>query len=63
MTVAVTAVLGTTNVSVLKALDSGVFAVSATDAPFSSETKDLIEFGGVASVIFEDAPQVGVRGE
>ena len=56
--VAATAVLGTTNVSVIGALDSGVFGVGATRAPFTPETKDLIEFGGVASVLFEDAPQV-----
>ena len=56
--VAATAVLGTTNVSVLGALDSGVFGADATDAPFTPETKDMIEFGGVASVLFEDAPQV-----
>ena len=58
MAVALASVLGTTNVSVLGALDSGVFRVSATQAPFAPETKDLIEFGGVASVLFEDAPQV-----
>ena len=58
LVVAATAVLGTTNVSVLGALDSGVFRVGATQAPFASETKDMIEFGGVASVLFEDAPQV-----
>ena len=58
LVVAATAVLGTTNVSVLGALDSGVFNVDATVAPFTPETKDMIEFGGVASVLFEDAPQV-----
>lgn len=56
--VAVTAVLGTTNVSVLSVLGSGVFAVSGTQAPLSRDTEDLISFGGVASVLFEDVPQV-----
>ena len=55
--VAVAAVLGATNVSVLNALGSEVFGVAATCAPFSSETEDLISFGGVASVLFEDVPQ------
>ena len=58
VTVALTAVLGTTNVSVIGALDSGVLGVDATKAPFTPETRDLIEFGGVASVLFEDVPQV-----
>lgn len=58
MAVALTAVLGTTNVSVLNVLGSEVFDIEATRAPFSAETKDLIEFGGVASVLFEDVPQV-----
>ena len=52
------AVLGTTNVSVLGALGSGVFNVDATKAPLSQDARDLIDFGGVASVMFEDAPQV-----
>ena len=56
--VAVTAVLGTTNASVLSVLGSGVFAVSGTQAPLSRDTEDLISFGGVASVLFEDVPQV-----
>ena len=56
--VSVMAVLGTTNVSVLGAMDSGVFGVQATSAPISRDTRDLIDFGGVASVLFEDAPQV-----
>lgn len=55
--VAVTAVLGTTNVSVLGVLNSSVFDVEATNAPITRDTGDLIDFGGVASVLFEDAPQ------
>ena len=59
--VAGVAVLGTTNVSVLNVLSSEVFNVDATKAPLSRDTRDLIDFGGVASVLFEDAPQVSGR--
>ena len=58
ISVAAAAVLGTTNVSVLKVMGSEVFRVRATQAPLSRDTVDLIEFGGVASVLFEDIPQV-----
>ena len=59
--VAAAAVVATTNVSVLGVLGSNVFNISATRAPLSRDTKDLIALGGVASVLFEDLPQVRCR--
>lgn len=58
--VAISAVLGFTNVSVLGALSSEVFDTASTRAPLSPDTLDLITFGGIASVLFEDLPQLVV---
>lgn len=51
--VAVVSVVATTNVAALELLSSGVFAIGATAAPFKQSSIDMIEMGGVVSVLFE----------
>ena len=53
-----TAVLATTNVTVLGLFNSDLFGHSATNAPKEGDVEDIAQLGGLLSVLFEDLPQV-----
>ena len=51
--VAVVSLISTTNVAALEFLSSKVFDIDATKAPMTGSALDMIQMGGVASVLFE----------
>ena len=56
--VGATAVLATTNVTVLTLINSDLFGLNATNAPKEGDVWDIAQLGGLLSVLFEDLPQV-----
>ena len=58
--VAVVSLISTTNVAALEFLSSKVFNIGATMAPMTPSAHDMIQMGGVASVLFEGSYCDGV---